>query len=354
MEREMKYVHDRPKPNSLRGSKYLIEKYRNLIIIEFPDDDELSQIDQILELAIYDDELNDLINKIDQEMVCNLVPSSIDLESEVADRSEAFSETERDFSSDNYVIHYNTSWKSSEPHLVSERKLLGDSQVLISSKKKFLIGGLSLIMIGLFSHCHQAILSHTFSNTSMIQVKKEAHNSIRQSNNTKFIEERLPNKEAETLNQQVMSQSSLRNDSNEKLVTNDNNYNETLIATNKHHDNQNNASEANRDLKNKFTDPEVQDAYDYLLQQLDRSEISQPSQRISLRIEAERIQFKAESRQREAESKQREAELKQRNAELENHNDSALRWRTKAETYLEKSQQWLDLAKNSVAIVKQL
>lgn len=66
--KKMKYVHNIPERKILCSSNHLVEEYWKLVVIPSPSDDELNQIDHILELAIYDEELNDLINKIDQEL----------------------------------------------------------------------------------------------------------------------------------------------------------------------------------------------------------------------------------------------------------------------------------------------
>ncbi|MEH2184255.1 hypothetical protein [Nostoc sp.] len=337
----MKYVPNIPERRILHCSNHLVEEYRKLVVIPSPSDDELNQIDHILELAIYDDELNDLINEIDQELEDSVIPASTISKLEVTDISNALGEAQRDFSSqnNNFVMHYNASQTSQDAHLLSKKKLLGDSQAFISSRKKFLVGGLLLLMIELVSSCYQI----TFPN-AMVPVNDRIGNSIRQSN-----------KGANNLTHQGIALFSLINDSNEKLVRSYNNSNETFLFTNKHHDNKHNANETNQEFKNKFTNPELQKTYDSLnLLKIRISDILQPSQRIGLSRKAEQIQSKAESKQIEAQSKQMEAESKQIKAELKNYNDLALHWRTQAQRYLKESEQWLNLAQNSVDIVKQL
>jgi hypothetical protein len=292
----------------LLKSRPLIEigkEYRRLVTIKSPSDDEINKIDRILELAIYDPGVDNLINEIDQEISSHIVRQSIVLESELA-----LSEDKHDslYKCNNCVINH-ASHRIQETNF-SRQQILENILAFINNLQgKFVVGGFSLLMVGLVFHCHQIIWQNTFSKLNMIPEIGAIQHDIRQSQNIKSTK------------------------------------NGTNLA---------NSHETNQDLKNQFTNLEVQNAYDYLQQlEISDSDTSQSSRKIALMI-AERIQFKAEFRQIEAESKQRNAEQKQITAELENHNDLALRWRTKAKIYLKESRQWLSLAQNSVAIVKQL
>jgi len=55
------------KPESLVNE--IAQEYRRLVKIKSPCDDELNHIEQILELAIYDVELSNLINQVDKQIV---------------------------------------------------------------------------------------------------------------------------------------------------------------------------------------------------------------------------------------------------------------------------------------------
>jgi hypothetical protein len=319
----------------------LAQKYRKLVILKNPSDDELNEIDQILELAIYDDELCDLIDKINQEIAKEVLPSETEVNllgkillSELANASQAVSQEKSDFrlQYNDCVIHH-TSYHSSKNHLLSEEKALHNSRNM--SKGKFLISALSVLAIGLISHC----------------VPISLHNQIPHKKTISAIspEVREPNSIIKNIEKTHSEHIHIPTVQNERDLSNNSPSEIWLVKTNNSNDNY----EVKQNLKHKFTDPEVQKIY-VNLQQLEINSSLQDSHRLAVKIQAKKIQSKAEFRQMEAERRQINAEKKQLTAELENHNDLAIRWHIKAQAYFRESQQWLSLSKNSVAIVKQL
>lgn len=330
----MSKIQDRKIINNKRFLKRVVKKYRKLVIIQSPSDDEINQIDQILELAIYNDELNDLINKIDLELEQNMFITSITSDSENIDVSNNMSENETaSLFTNNVVMDYNSYPKTLNSHLLSE-KILGNSQSLIKPMETLFIGGLIggiLLFMGLVNPCYENLLL-TLSNVSNMERHDGIRHSIKQSN-----------QKTDHLNNQVISLLTLNNNS------------KSLSLNNKIESNQHRSYERSQELEKQYTNPEVQKTYNSLnLLKIRISNILPPLQKIELTRKAEQIQLKAESKQKEAEFKQRKAESKQRKAEIKKHNDLATYWHKQAKIYLKESQEWLDLAQNSVNIVTQL
>lgn len=345
-----------PEDKDLLISRPLLEianKYRRLVKLEFPTDDELDEIDHILELAIYDTELDNLINEIDLDIASNIVTPSIALELEPTSGSEALSvfhfsghrnyqalddkTTHNSLRQFSCVEHYSPN--QAQNNYASAKDLLGATfSFFCSSKAKLAIGGFSVLLIGLVSHCHQLIPPNAFSKTSLIQAISTTDNSAKEPQSNISASINNVEKQSNSLNNYGRDDKEFKRDKHETLS-----WGASSIST------ANYKYEESKQVTDKFTNPEAKNTY-VDLNQLEMSDTSQPSQKIVVRQKAQKIQLKAESKQKEAESKQRNAEHQQLIAELDNHKDLARDWSIRAKKYLEESQQWLYIAKDSVAI----
>ncbi|WP_104900292.1 hypothetical protein [Nostoc sp. 'Peltigera membranacea cyanobiont' N6] len=52
--------------------KKLLQEYERLVMLSSPSNDELTRIEQILELAVYDTELDNLINQVDEQIASEM------------------------------------------------------------------------------------------------------------------------------------------------------------------------------------------------------------------------------------------------------------------------------------------
>ncbi|MEL6461158.1 MAG: hypothetical protein AAFQ91_23470 [Cyanobacteria bacterium J06621_15] len=281
----------------------IVEEYGKLIRIRFPSDIENDRILEIMELAVYDTELNELINQEDKKYLeeNNLdESSSVELENitnlSLIENNNQDTKAGLNISSNLVLFPRLTAACSS--HLEKRKSL---SFNLRNAIPCIVTAGI-LTCVGIVQFC----------------------NSLNQEKQTSL-------KYADALQGEFYQGFSTRYAGN-YFLSNANNMETEISICNS------NGSGNNREIKNYYT------SFKRLKNQIVMHKL-QPSQ---VKGEVRELQVRAERQQREAENNQRYLENQKELAEVQHNYHEARRLKDQAKTALSQSQQWLCLSRQAL------
>ncbi len=297
-----------------------VEEYCILIRLSSPSDIELKRIEKIMELAVYDVELNNLINREDEQYATenNLLGDDyLDKESSSSlDNAypKSLSEINNKDNSDEvkHKSKYSSQKSDSTSNVVFFPRLVNSNP----EKRKFLGFDINLNFViysfvagGILACFGVAELHNSFNNEKELSTK---HYSIFPS---QFHENIAPD--------------------------NTNNY---LLS---HVDNTEEMTTCNPN--NDVPSQKIKKYYESF-KQLENQIEAQELQASEIKSEVRELQHLAERQQRKAEENQRYAEIKKKQAEIQHHYDKAQKLKDEAQTLFSESQQWLCLSRQALTL----
>jgi hypothetical protein len=299
----------------------IVEEYCKLIRLSSPSDIELERLEKIMELAVYDVELNNLINREDEQYAIenNLLGDDYLDEKESSiielDNPNFLSNTNHKDSSDEARYESENRLQKSEntsnvvrfPCLVTshpeKRKMLGfDMKLVISS---FVAGGI-LTCFGITG------LHNSFNSEKDFLLKDSITIMFFSGHGGgNFVS----------------------HNTNNYSLSNVNNTDEIPVCNS-------NSGKPNQRIE------EYYESFKQLENQIETQEL----QPLKLKNEVRYLQVKAERHQRQAELNQRDAEIKKQQAQMQSRYAEAEALEAKAQTLLSESQQWLCLSRQALTL----
>ena len=273
----------------------IVEEYGKLIRVRFPSDIENDRILEIMELAVYDIELDDLINREDIKYAEEndlIESSSLELE-----KSSYLSVVENNNQDDNLILF---------PHSAIAGSSNREKRKSLSSKIRdaipcFVTAGI-LTCVGILQFC-------------------DSPNHLKE---TSY-------KHASSLQSQFNQEISVKIASN-SVLSNVNNAETKMSICNS------DEGRANQEMK----------SYYVTFKQLENQVVEKQLQPLQVKGEVRELQLRAERQQRDAEKYQRYFEKQKGLAEVQHNYNEAYRLKDKAETALSESRKWLCLSREAL------
>lgn len=290
--------------NGDRGYIYkIVEEYGKLIRIRFPSDIENDRILEIMELAVYDTELNELINQEDKKY---LEENNLD----------EYSNVELDNLTNLSLIENNNQGAKVESNDSSNLVLFPRLNTLCSSHS----GNRKSSSFNIRDAIPCVVAAGIFTCVGIVQFC-----------NTLNQEKQISFKYASTTPREFYQDFSVKYAGNYFLSNANNAETQMSVCSS-------NGSINNQEIENYYI------SFTQLKNQIVREKL-QPSQ---VKGEVRELQVRAERQQREAEKNQRYLENQKELAEVQHNYDEAQSLKDQAKTALSQSQQWLCLSKQAL------
>jgi hypothetical protein len=369
--------------NVFTQSERLVQKiaqeYYSLVKLESPSNYALNRIEEILELAINNTDLSDLIDRVDQKIAYEmdlLVNDDLEMTNDFNSGRETPLSTlwEHDCIEENKFSSKNQTQEDSGSNLVvlplSQHRVLQTQKQPINKRDIKLamsgaaVGG-ALIFVGfhVFSSCNCSSQRPTISSfflpskVHVVQSVTIIFEEKKQPATDKFTTRPSPiqmrigqiingylSKKTEMTPKKIAIQPQFTNLSNVPLRQAD--FFSSVMITSNSKDGNN----INCNLDIQSANNNIQKYYSLVISELRNFPFSKQSRSMQLKLKAENLHQEAERQQLLAERQQLLAERQQHLAESQNRYDLARNWHKKAERSLAESLEWLCLAQESLAV----
>ena len=281
----------------------IAEEYCNLIRLSFPSDIEFERIEEIMELAVDDTELNNLLNQVDEKYALeNNLLGDDNLDDSHDDNLDDSHKVSLESNRDNYLYQDKFNQKNSTKKSDTASNIVLFPPLVTShpeKKRNFLKRDIRLVIssfaaVGILALVGATKLCHFVSNEKTINSDRE-----------------MP--------PPALPVSHASNTEIEMSICN----------------------------SNGITNQKIKEYY-ASFNQLENQVLKQQLPPLKAKSEARELQRLAEKQQRKAEQNQRHAEAQKKQAEKQHRYDVAQNWEAEAQTSLSESQQWLCLSRQAL------